>query len=206
MSNLFTLHLTAKGGEGDLATLKHDTLKHCHEITSTSPDTKYIDYSVDLADWNPNRQDWVKEPSRWWLEMRRGESELLCIEDGQLKAHAVGVKAPPLHFLDGLRELFPDLELRGYIIDLSNAIGENWRCSPEGTFCVEEVSSCFEGEKVWYWKKDGRLMIDDGKPVAEELLTFAGTQFVMVDGIPTSDATTAAKATCNCSPESDRCG
>jgi hypothetical protein len=46
---------------------------------------------------------------------------------------------------------------------------------------------------VWYWKKDGRLMISGGDPVAEELLTFAGKPFVMVEGVPLSVTLDAAK-------------
>ncbi len=46
---------------------------------------------------------------------------------------------------------------------------------------------------VWYWKKDGRLMIEDGRPLAEELLGFAGKPFVLVEGVPLSIALDAAK-------------
>jgi hypothetical protein len=193
MANLFTMYLKAKGCESDLATLKSDVLKHCNLITSTAPGATIREYWVDLAAWNPNRQDWVTEPLGWCLELRKGKSELLAIKDGQLTAHAVGRWGAPLHFLDGLRELYPHLELSAYAIDLSNGFGEDWKCSPEGTFCVQEVQSCWEGEEVWRWVKDGKLMIDDGKPVAEELRGFAGNPFVLVEGVPLSITLDAAK-------------
>ena len=201
MANLFAMYLKAKGRECDLATLKSDVLTHCNLIASTAPGTTSTDYRVDLAAWNPNRQDWVKEPLGWWLETREGHSELLPVKDGQLTAHAVGRWGAPLHFLDGLRELYPDLDLSAIGIDLTNCTSEKWRCSREETFCVEEVQSCWEGEEVWRWKKNGRLMFDDGKPVAEELLEFTGTRFVMVDGVPLSRACGRAKEHTLCSFE-----
>jgi hypothetical protein len=191
MSNLYTMRLGVKGCESSLNTLKSDLLKHCSAITA--PATAPAEYRVDLGRWYPSRQDWVEQPMPWWLELRDRTSELLPVEDGELHASAMGMGGPPLHFLDGLRELYPDLELSACTIDLSNYVGEDWRCSPEGTFCVEEVASCYEGEEVWYWKKDGRLMIDDGKPVAKELLEFFGTRFVLVNGVPVSFALDAAK-------------
>ena len=81
----------------------------------------------------------------------------------------------------------------GYSIDLFSESAEEWKCSPEGTFCIEEVAPPWEGAMVWYWKKDGRLMIEDGRPVAEELLGFAGKPFVLVEGVPLSIALDAAK-------------
>ena len=152
-----------------------------------------VDYSVHLADWNPKREDWVDECQRWWLELRRGQSELLPIENGELKAIAGSRGVPALHFLDGLRELYPDIELSAYVINLSGESAQEWKCTPEGTFCVEEVCPPWDGRVVLYWKKDGRLMIVDRKPVAEELLGFAGNPFVMVDGVPLSITLDAAK-------------
>jgi hypothetical protein len=193
MSNLYTMRVIAKGCDADLAVLKSDMLRHCNAIKPKAPATAPVEYSVDLATWNPNRRDWVREPVQWWcLELRKGHSELISVKDGEFRAHVVG-RGAPLHFLDGLRELYPRLELSAYLIDLDNGFGEQWRCSAEGTFCVEKVMSCWEGEQVWYWHKDGRLMIDDGKPAAEELLEFAGMPFVMVDGVPLSISRDAAK-------------
>ena len=196
MPNLFKTYLHAKGREADLAALKNDLLRHCTVIREGDDavlGNSAADYAVDLGRWNPQRKDWVSQPVEWWLQLTERQSELLPVRDGELKATAMSMGAAPLHFLDGLRELYPDLELSAYAIDLTNGFGEDWRSSPEGTCCVEELKSCWEGEEVWYWKKDGRLMIDDGRPLAEELLEFAGTRFVMVDGVPLSLALDAAK-------------
>ena len=193
MANIFTMRLTAKGREDDLTALKGEILKHCNPMAPPPATVAEAEYWVDLARWNPKREDWVRQPLGWWLELRKGRAELLPAKDGELRASAVGRWGAPLHFLDGLRELYPDLELSAYTIDLCNKYGEDWRCSPEGTFCVEEVMSCWEAQPVWHWMKDGRLMIDDGKPVAEELLEFAGTEFVMVNGVPQSLAVQSAR-------------
>jgi len=188
------MHLTAKGSESDLAVLKSDVLKHCTLMSEGTPEFEVTDYGVHLAAWNPNRQDWAEDRLCWWLELRKGDSELLPIKDGELKATAGGRGGVPLHFLDGLRELYAEIELSGYVIDLASDYGKNWKCSSEGTFCVEEVSSCWEGDIVFDWKKDGRMMIEHGKPVAEELLGYAGNPFVMVEGVPLSITLDAAKA------------
>jgi hypothetical protein len=196
MPNLFKTCLYAKGREADLAALKNDLLRHCTVIRKGDDavlGNSAADYAVDLGRWNPQRKDWVSQPVEWWLQLAEGQSDLLPVRDGELKATAVGMGAAPLHFIDGLRELYSDIQLSAYAIDLTNGFGEDWRCAPEGTSCIEEVKSCWEGEEVWYWKKGGRLMIDDGKPVAEELLAFAGTRFVMVDGVPVSVVSDAAK-------------
>ena len=193
MSNEFVMYMRAKGSEAALTGLKSDVLRHCTVLNQAMSDSGVPDYRVDLAAWNPRREDWAEDRLPRWLECRKGHSELLPIKDGELKAKAGGRKAAPLHFLDGLRDLYPDLELSAYAIDLSNGAAEDWRCSSEGTFCVEEVMSCWEGEEVLYWKKKDRLMIDHGKPVAEELLKFAGKPFVMVEGVPLSITLDAAK-------------
>ena len=193
MGNEFVMHLSAKGKDDDLAVLKGDILKHSSAMGPPCTYTGTTDYHVDLAAWNPIREDWIKQRLSWWLELRRGATELLPINNGELTAVAGSRRAPALHFLDGLRELYPDLELSATSIDLSSEAAKEWKCSPEGTFCVEEVSFCWEGEIVFYWKKDGRLMIDDGKPVAEELRRFAGKPFVMVEGVPLSIVLDAAK-------------
>jgi hypothetical protein len=194
MASEHVMHLRAKGSEAALARLKSDIWSHCTVMdTNDPPIPSAVDYSVDLAAWNPNREDWREERLHWWLELRRGESELLPIENGELKAVVGSRGVPALHFLDGLRELYPDVELSGYAINLSGESAENWKCSPEGTFCIEEVFPCWGGEIVSYWKKLDRLMIEGGKPIAEELLGFAGNPFVLVDGVPLSITLDAAK-------------
>jgi hypothetical protein len=193
MGNEFAMYLSAKGGEGDLTALKRDILKHSSAIGLPCPDAGTTDYRVDLAAWNPKREDWIKQRLSWWLELRKGQPELVPVENGELRVIAGATGAPPLHFLDGLRELYPDLELSACSIDLSGEAAEEWKCSPEGTFCVEEVFPCWEGEIVGYWKKDGRVMIKGGKPVAEELQEYAGNPFVLVDGVPLSITLDAAK-------------
>ena len=196
MANEYVMHLRAKGSEVALARLKSDMLSHCTvmcEHDNTVPIPSAVDYQVDLAAWNRKREDWAEDRLPWWLELRRGQSELLPIENQELRAVAGSRRAPAIHFLDGLRELYTDVQISGHAIDLSGESAEEWKCSPEGTFCVEEVFPCWEGEIVWYWKKDGKLMIGDRKPVAEELLGFAGNPFVLVDGVPLSITVGAAK-------------
>lgn len=193
MGNEFVMHLSAKGKDGDLAALKSEILKHSSEAGPPCTYTGTTDYCVDLATWNPKREDWIKQRLHWWLELRKGQRELVPVENGELRVVAGATGAPPLHFLDGLRELYPDLELSATCIDLSSEAAEEWKCSPEGTFCVEEVAPPWEGEVAWYWKKDGRLMIEGGKPVAEELERYAGNPFVLVDGVPLSITLDAAK-------------
>ena len=194
MASEHVMYLTAKGSEAALARLKSDLLSHCTDMCNNDPPIpSAVDYYVDLAAWNPHRKDWREERLHWWLELRRGESELLPIENGELKAVVGSRGVPAIHFLAGLGELYPELELSGYAINLSGESAENWKCLPEGTFRVEEVFPCWAGEIVWYWKKDGRLMIEHGEPVAEELLGYAGNPFFMVDDVPLSITLDAAK-------------
>ena len=204
MANLFTMYLKAKGRKSDLATLKRDVLKHCNLMTPTAPDTTSTDYWVDLAAWNPDRQDWVKEPLGWWLELRNGQSELLPVKDGQLYGRiTVGRWGAPPTSLMGCGKSTP----RAGPVRKHNRPDQRYSSEVE-MFSRRDLlrrrrGSVLLGRRGCVAGLEGAaaLMIDNGKPVAEELLEFTGTRFVMVDGVPLSLACGRAKDHNLCSCE-----
>ena len=142
---------------------------------------------VQLASWMPGGTEWLKDGC-WRLEQPRDRPELLPIKAGELTLATYSYVRAPLHFVDGLAELYPTLAFSAYTVDLCDMLETFWvyRAEEGGLIAVEAFGSCWEGEEVSYWKIRGQVMIDQGKPVAEEVRD--RMPFIVIDGKPTPNA------------------
>jgi len=185
------LSITGTGQPDELTAMQQAIRDHA-TLEAWYQQVRIKSYSIDLPQWNPNRKDWANDEGTFRLESHTDDQgndiqALAFIHADQLMVDGlVDEDGPvPVHFLDGLRQLYPNVALSMDAVLTDGYMRKRWEVRNGRTRCVEKMCPCWDSQPVRYWMKDGKVLIRRGKPVADELPQHA--RFIVVRGHPVAE-------------------